>query len=269
LSEAEEELLQLKQKIERDCGFRCDLYKDKCLRRRLNVRMRARNIDSFGGYAALLDADPGEYDRLVDALTINVTKFFRNREMWDVLAAEIVPRLFAPPGEEVRVWSAGCSSGEEPYSLSILAQQWAEREGRQDELERLRILGTDIDRGCLQAAERAVYPPLSMEETSDAIRSRWFSPGPPFELREEARRPVTFRRADLLTDDPPGGQTLILCRNVIIYFERSVQETLFEAFLDALEPGGYLVLGRVETLVGPLRGRFRTVSHRERIYMKP
>jgi len=265
----EAELLQLKRKIERDRGFRCELYKDKCLRRRLGIRMRARKAESFAAYAALLDTDPTEYDRLVDALTVNVTKFFRDREMWDVLAAELLPRVLDRPSAPIRVWSAGCSSGEEPYSLSILAHEWAAREQRPETLERLAILGTDIDRASLEAAERALYPPLALEETPEDVRAKWFAPGPPFQLREEIRRPVSFLRADLLCDDPPVGQNLILCRNVIIYLERSVQEKLFEKFLEALEPGGYLVLGRVETLVGPIRGKFRIVSHRERIFVKP
>ncbi|MEX2582007.1 MAG: protein-glutamate O-methyltransferase CheR [Gemmatimonadota bacterium] len=269
MTEEDVELIALKRKIERNRGFKCELYKDKCLRRRLHVRMRARQIDSFGAYSVLLDREPEEYDRLIDALTINVTKFFRNRPMWESLATEVLPCVFREGTEEIRAWSAGCASGEEPYSLAIAMREWAEREGRAAELERVRILGTDIDRASIAAAEGAAYTELTLEETPPILRDRWFSSGPRFELDTAARAMVSFRRSDLLSDTPRTGQSLILCRNVVIYFERHVQERLFELFYDSLRPGGFLVLGRVETLVGSTRPRFRRVDVRERIYMKP
>jgi chemotaxis protein methyltransferase CheR len=267
--ESEAGLDELKSKIHRERGFNTHFYKDKCLRRRFAVRMRARGLEDFGAYADLLDQDPAEFDRLIDTLTINVTKFFRNRETWDAIEREVVPRLFDDPRSRHLIWSAGCASGEEPYSVSILLREWAAAKGRQTELERFSILGTDIDRASLEAARTGEYTPLSFDETPDGIRERWFSQGPPHRLSDEARTGVRFQRHDLISDPPIGGQSLILCRNVIIYFDRSVQEQLFRNFFEALVPGGFLVLGRVETLLGPTRGMFRTVSTRERIYRKP
>lgn len=264
----EDGLRRLKAKIERDRGFNCQFYKEKCLRRRIAVRMRARGAGSFAEYEALLDRDEGEYDVLLDALTINVTKFFRNAEVWEAVERQVVPHLFEGRGP-VRVWSAGSSSGEEAYTLSILLREWAEREGRTADLRRLHLLGTDIDRRSLETAQRAEYPELSLQETPEAVRERWFSPGPPYRLRAEARENVSFARRDLISEPPPPEQTLICCRNVVIYFDREIQERLFQGFYDALVPGGFLVLGKVETLVGPARTRFRPVNNRERIFRRP
>src|SRR5690349_2418486 len=107
----------LTSKISRDRGFGCSSYKEKCLRRRIAVRMRARGVHTYRDYARLLDQDAGEYDRLLDALTINVTKLFRNWDVYSAIAEKVIPTLFRPAVPSVRVWSAGCSSGEEPYSL--------------------------------------------------------------------------------------------------------------------------------------------------------
>jgi chemotaxis methyl-accepting protein methylase len=230
--------------------------------------MRARGQGSFDGYAALLDQDPEEYQQLLDTLTINVTKFFRNTEVWNSIREVVVPSLFGRRSP-ARIWSAGSASGEEAYSIAIVLHEWAERNARLEELGRFQIVGTDIDRRSLELAEQAVYPELSLQETPEELRGRWFSAGPPYRLRSEAQRHVSFTRRDLISEAAPQAQSLILCRNVIIYFDREIQEKLFQDFYDALIPGGFLVLGKVETLIGPTRGLFRSVNNRERIFQKP
>jgi chemotaxis protein methyltransferase CheR len=266
--EESEALEALKRKITEDRGFNSAHYKDKCFRRRIAVRMRARGEESFDGYMRVLDSDPAEYDLLLDALTINVTKFFRNAETWSTVERDVLPALFDRPGD-VRIWSAGCSSGEEAYTLSILLNEWAEREGRTAELKRFHILGTDIDRRSLDAARRAEYTELSLTETPDEVRERWFSPGPPYRLAPPARENVFFAWKDLISGEPEREQSLIVCRNVIIYFDREIQEELFRRFYEALVPGGFLILGKVETLLGASRTLFRPVNSRERIFRRP
>jgi chemotaxis protein methyltransferase CheR len=269
VSDEERALHELKGKIHGDRGFNCHFYKDKCLRRRLAVRMRARGVESFDGYAELLDADPAEYEMLLDTLTINVTKFFRNAETWSVVRDQVVPALFEADDAPVRVWSAGCASGEEPYSIAILLREWAEAHGRTGDLGRFRIVGTDIDRRSLESARRAEFPEMALAETPPETKERWFSPGPPFRLSDEVRGDVTFVNKDLISGGAERGQRLIVCRNVIIYFDREIQERLFERFYEALLPGGFLVLGKVETLLGPVRSMFRPVNNRERVFRKP
>jgi chemotaxis protein methyltransferase CheR len=264
----EEGLARLMRKIEGERGFNCQFYKEKCLRRRLAVRMRARGRHTFAEYSALLDADPAEYEHLLDTLTINVTKFFRNPETWAAIEEQVVPELFAQPGP-IRVWSAGAASGEEAYSVSIVLREWAERHARLREVDRVQIVGTDIDRRSLEAARAGEYPETSFTDTDPEVLARWFGRGPPFRLRPEARPGVSFEQRDLISGPPLRGQSLILCRNVVIYFDREIQERLFRVFHDALAPGGFLVMGKVETLIGEARMLFRAVNNRERIFRKP
>jgi chemotaxis protein methyltransferase CheR len=261
------DLLVLKRQIQSTVGFYCEGYKEKCLRRRIAVRMRARGVHAYADYAALLRHDPAEYERLVDTLTINVSKFYRNREVWDLLSARVLPALQELPDDEIRIWSAGAASGEEAYSASIMLHEHAQEQGA--DIGRFRILGTDIDRESLAYAERAEYTDFAMTDIEPALRDRWFEHDGTYRLRHEARANVRFDVLDLIRDPYPDRQHLIFCRNVIIYFERSIQERLFERFHSALVPGGYLVLGKVEALFGSAAGLFETVANRQRVFRKP
>ena len=129
----------LMDKITRDRGFQCSSYKDKCLRRRIAVRMRAKGSVTHSEYAGILDADPREYDRLVRSLTINVTKFFRNWDTFSVIEQRVVPALWERRERELRVWSAGCASGEEAYSLAVLMHKHAADRNQQSRLDSLAI----------------------------------------------------------------------------------------------------------------------------------
>jgi chemotaxis methyl-accepting protein methylase len=260
---------ELTRKISSERGFGCASYKEKCLRRRIAVRMRARGVHTYTDYARILDDDAGEYDRLLDALTINVTKLFRNWEVYASIAANVVPVLLQREQEAIRVWSAGCSTGDEPYSVAILFHRYAAEQGLLSRLPRLHILGTDIDRQCLAAAARAQFDEGDFADTPDEIRARYFSATPPFTVAPAIRELVRFERRDLLSDPaPPGKFDLILCRNVLIYFDRDTQERLFDKFHAALAPDGFLVLGKVETLLGIARSRFVPVDARERIFRR-
>lgn len=255
----------LTAKISGERGFGCANYKEKCLRRRIAVRMRARGVHAFDDYARLLDSDPAEYDKLLDALTINVTKLFRNADTYAAIAHDVLPALWQLPPRELTVWSAGCASGEEPYSLAILFHRHGELHGPR----RVRIIGTDIDRGSLDAAARGEYQEGAFVEIPPDLRTRYFEGDPPRRVGAETRELVEFRRRDLLREGPPASDMhLVVCRNVLIYFDRDSQERLFRAFHEALAPGGFLVLGKVETLLGPTRQLFQAVNPRERIFRK-
>jgi chemotaxis protein methyltransferase CheR len=259
----------LTAKITRERGFGCASYKERCLRRRIAVRMRARGVHTYEDYARLLDGDAREYEKLLDALTINVTKLFRNWETWELLAERVVPDLWQRKDPALRVWSAGCSSGREAYSLAVLFHRHAERAGAGPRASRVDILGSDVDRGILAAAERAEFEAGDFADTPPDLRAEYFAPAAPFRLRDDARRLVRFEQRDLLKEAPPSGPFhLILCRNVLIYFDRASQERLFATFHDSLAPGGYLVLGKVETLLGEARSRFATVDARERVFRR-
>lgn len=264
------EFLELTRKISRERGFACANYKEKCLRRRIAVRMRAKGAHTYGEYARVLDSDSTEYDRLLDALTINVTKLFRNWSVYEAIAAHVVPALLQLDTPALRVWSAGCSSGEESYSLAILLHRYASRHGLLGRINRLRVLGTDIDRASLEAAARGQFTEAAFEETPADIRERYFSARAPFTVVPEIRAMVEFERRDLLDvlSPAPQGFHLITCRNVLIYFDRDTQERLLARFHESLAPGGFLVLGKVETLLGPVRSRFAAVDARERVFRR-
>jgi chemotaxis protein methyltransferase CheR len=254
-------LARLIERIEKR-GLNVSSYKEPCLRRRLAVRMRARGVHTFGDYARLLEETPGEFDLLLDALTINVTKFFRNPETYAVIRERVIPDLAGHAGP-VAVWSAGSATGEEPYSLAIL---FAVHGGR----ARVRIDASDLDPGALAFMEKGEYGENAIADVPADLRARFFSAGPPFRVADAAKRLVTPVRHDLTRDPPPKPPYhLILCRNVVIYFDRPTQEKLFERFYQALVPGGWLVLGKVETLFGNARTLFRTEDARERLFRKP
>jgi chemotaxis protein methyltransferase CheR len=262
----------LTDKISRARGVCCEAYKHRCLKRRLAVRMRARGVHTFQDYSRVLDQDPGEYDRLLDTLTINVTKFFRNPETWTALAPYLQARWRAREGRLV-VWSAGCASGEESYTIAIALAEAARQTDTAGWLARARVLATDIDRESLERARAARYPGSAFSEMPQDLQRRYLEPVAP----DGTRGPVTtirglidVRRHDLTQERPPAsGLDLIVCRNVVIYFDRPIQERLFHFFATALRPDGVLVLGKVETLLGPARDMLKMEDPRERIYRRP
>jgi chemotaxis protein methyltransferase CheR len=261
----------LARQIAQTSGFTVEAYKDKCIRRRIAVRMRACGVHSYDDYRALLSRSPAEYERLRDALTINVTRFYRNAETWNVIRRSVLPALFDRPRVELRVWSAGCASGEEPYTLAMLAAEMLEQAGRGAELSRLTIDATDIDRASLDRAQSACYRREGLTEMPLEVARAYFEDaGEQRRVIDRVRRRVQVRPHDLSRDPPPRTDyDLILCRNVVIYFDRPMQERLFGAFADALLPEGFLVLGKVETLFGVARDRLALVDPRERVYRRP
>lgn len=263
---------QLTRRISQVAGVSTEAYKPRCLRRRIAVRMRAHNVSSYEEYLAILERVPEELQKLSDALTINVTKFFRNIELWQRLREDIIPGLWTAGTGPIRVWSAGCSSGEEPYSLAMLFADTARKAGHPEWLRRLVIDATDIDRVCLERARIGTYPTASFSETPAELVSAYTEDAADGGrmVIDPVRRVVHVNRLDLTRDAPRHTPyDLVVCRNVLIYFDRAMQERLFGIFLEALRPGGILVLGKVETILGPTRDRLELIDARERVYRRP
>lgn len=264
------QLAALCRKIERERGFFCSSYKDTCLRRRISVRMRIKGAATFEEYGFLLDDDALEYDRLIATLTINVSKFFRNPETFASIATKVIPELTSGSAPLIRVWSAGCASGEEAYSLAVLCHQHLEERRSANGKVRFDIVGTDVDSGAISAARRGRYGEAAFADTTPAVRDTYFPLSEGLHTAStDLRQLVAFKRADLLDASlAPSRFHLILCRNVIIYFRRQAQEWLFERFHELLLPGGFLVLGKVEALLGKSRSKFTPISSKERIYRR-
>lgn len=267
---SDREFAALADKITRDTSFHCASYKNQVLRRRIGVRMRARGVTSYAAYAAALDDDRREYERLLDALTVNVTRFFRDPSTYDALARTVIPALWTSVPDDIAVWSAGSASGEEAYSLAALFHEHARREGALARLGRVQVTGSDIDRQSLLAAARAEYSIAAFTDTPPELLDRLF---PAINERRtivpSLRALVRFERRDLLREPPTQARyDLIACRNVIIYLGREAQEALLASLHRALRPGGFLVLGRAELLFGESRALFRSIEPRERIFQR-
>ena len=229
--------------------------------------MRIKGAATFEEYGFLLDDDPHEYDRLIATLTINVSKFFRNPETFASIATKVIPDLASGGAPMIRIWSAGCASGEEPYSLAVLCHEHRIENGNKPRFD---IVGTDVDADAIQAARRGRYVEAAFSDTTPAVRDTYF---PLLDglhtATDDVRNLVSFQRADLLDATKAVSRfNLIVCRNVIIYFRRETQQWLFERFHDLLLPGGFLVLGKVESLIGRSREMFAPVSARQRIYRR-
>ena len=173
-------------------------------------------------------------------------------------------------GAEVAAWSAGCSSGEEAYTLAVVMADHFDRQGQPERLGRVTIDATDIDRECLERARAARYRREALVEVPADLAQRYFEhDGADCRVVERLRRRVAVSALDLSKEAPlRQNYQLVLCRNVVIYFERTSQEKVFQTFADALAPGGILVLGKVETLFGPARERFTLLDPRERVYRR-
>jgi chemotaxis methyl-accepting protein methylase/Flp pilus assembly protein TadD len=224
---------------------------------------------SFADYSRLRRRRASD---MLDALTINVTKFFRTRRR--ALTPHLVTRWRASAAAAV-AWSAGCASGEESYTVAIALAEVARSAPSADRLARVRVIATYIDRVSLERARAARYPATAFSEMPVELARRWLDPAAPDGTRAPVaaiRALVDVRRLDLTRERPPeiaGGLDLIVCRNVVIYFDRETQERLFHSFAEALKPAGVLLLGKVETLLGPARERLRLLDARERIYLRP
>lgn len=223
-------------------GVDLGMYKYQ-IHRRVHTLMRNWKIDDYRTYYDLLVRDPQKRRDFLDYITINVTEFFRNPERWRTLREKILPDLVAKGIRKVNIWSAGCSSGQEPYSLAILATELGIP---------FQVLAVDVDEGTLAKAREGIYPATQLEKIPDETRNKYFTPAGDnmFRIHPEVMGKVTFRRLNLLQDPFPKEQHLILCRNVVIYFSAKTKARLYRDFYKCLAPGGYLMVGSTEQIFG-------------------
>ena len=264
-------------------------YRPGMVGRRIALRMQAAGLSRVEDYCAHLRDNPGELERLLDCLTIKVSRFFRNPLVFEYLARHVLPRIIQDKSRgkdrSLRVWSAGCSLGEEAYSLAILL---TEHLGKEDLSESPVIFGTDIDASALQEAEKGIYAAESLKEVKLGLIKRYFTPvgeqrlqtvqgseDARFRISPEIRELVFFSVYDILAPEtwaPPesvfGGFDLICCRNVLIYFEAEQQQRVFDKLYQALIPGGFLVLGESEAPPREYEDRFIRHTDSCRIYRK-
>lgn len=258
----------LKELFVREKGFDLEAYKERCILRRIYLKVRSRGHSDLGAYYRFLSRHPEELEHLFQYLTINVTEFFRNPPAFEYLERKIFPRLMEEQRHRGRLelWSAGCSSGEEPYSLAISLLRTRKKHRL---FVPFHVLATDVDRSILARARRGVYGRESLKNLQEEdIRLFFKEEERGYSVSNEVRECVTFRTGDVLKDQPGSMHSLIVCRNLLIYFSRENQERVISGFSRNLCDGGYLMLGKAETLIGRNRLYFQSVSPTERIYRK-
>ena len=266
--EDEKEFTELKTIIKKKLGFNCDGYKQAHLKRRLAVRLRANNSESYKDYAMTLLNNDNEPEKLKEALTVNVTELFRNPETFEAFYNVALPELIKTKGDNVtiKVWSAGCSNGEEPYSIAIMLLEFL---GYRANKYNISILGTDIDDDSLRNAECGVYKPKQLEKISKERLDRFFiKQGDEYAVADDVRNIVNFKHHDIISGPRMYGFDIIFCRNVTIYFDKNLQEELYMKFYESLNEGGYFLMGKTETLIGKTGALFKPVDIKERIYRK-
>ena len=262
------DLKRLLANVRATSGIDFGSYKRATVLRRLHRRIAATGAGTIGEYVRFADEHPEEYGRLATTMLIKVTEFYRDPDLFEHLRAVVIPTLIEEGrrgGRELRIWSAGCATGEEPYSLAILV---AEALG--DELPDwvVRIFATDLDGQAIAFARRGIYPRSSLVNLPEDVVSRWFVPvGKDVEVRKEIRALTVFGQHDLAVRAPFPRIDLALCRNVLIYFNPELQRRALQLFAFALRDGGWLALGKTETTT-PLPEYFVSAQSRLRVYRR-
>ncbi len=243
-------------------------YKAPTIRRRLQRRFAATGVDSLEEYRRYLEENPSEYGNLVNAFLIKVTEFFRDREQFEYLRDEVLPGMIERVrnnGEQLRVWSAGCATGEEAYSLAILI---SEALGNEAGNFNVRIFATDLDASAVNFARRGVYPPSALSGLSDEqIRTHFMEEDGHYQVRKSIRSMIVFGEHDLVQRSPFPHLDLVVSRNVLIYFTNTLQRRTLQLFAYSLKDGGYLMLGNAES-TSPLSEYFGPVERQNKVYLR-
>jgi len=242
-------------------------YKRTSLRRRIALRMEAVGVTDFAAYQAHLEVHPSEFEDLLNTVLINVTSFFRDEEAWAVLRDQVIPQILVNATDErhIRVWSVGCASGEEPYSLAML---FAEAMGIKEFCERVKIYATDLDEEALKTARLATYLPREVESVPPDYLERYFErTHNHYIFQRELRKCVIFGRHNVVADAPISRIDLLLCRNLLIYLEGETQDIVLPRLHYALARDGFMFLGKAETQLAR-SSLFTPVEMKHRIFTK-
>jgi two-component system CheB/CheR fusion protein len=264
---SDQDLEVLLDYLRRSRGFDFTGYKRTSLSRRIEKRMQAVGAAGYLSYLDHLEVDPDEFTQLFNTILINVTSFFRDPPAWEFLSAEVLPQILADKAEDelIRIWSAGCASGEEAYTLAMVA---AETLGPEVVRERVKIYATDVDEEALSQARQARYTPRQVEGVSPELLARYFEGnGHGHVFSKDLRRSVIFGRHDLIQDAPISRIDLLVCRNTLMYLNFETQSHVMARFGFALREGGYLLLGKAEMMLAHSK-LFTPADLKRRVFRK-
>jgi chemotaxis protein methyltransferase CheR len=255
----------LKGMILKKLGLDCSYYREAYLRRRLELRMRTHGMKSYWDYVKLLRTNANEYEGLVKDLTVNYTKFFRDPDVFTYFRATILTNLLEKK-KNIRIMSAGCSSGEEPYTLSIILNEVL---GSKISDCTISIYAIDIDGKSLTKAESGVYEENEVSDIGKPYLDKYFTQkGNVYQVKDNVKRLVHFGKADLTQELTRRWLDVIFCRNVFIYFDKLAQAKILTRFHEALQSDGYLIIGKSEIIPDRVRTKFKLINTECRVYQK-
>lgn len=230
--------------IKRKTGIDLSLYKEAQMKRRLTSLYERKGYKNFEDFYDAIHKDPKVLDEFLDRMTINVSEFYRNKERWEVLENTIYPRLLTK-NKKLKIWSAACSTGEEPYSLAMVLTTHVP-------LRDISILATDLDEGAISRAKVGLYADRSLKNVPKKVVNEYFvNEGAHYQVKDDIKKTVTFKQHNLLNDRYETGFDLIVCRNVMIYFTEEAKDEIYMNFSKSLKPGGILFVGSTEQIFNP------------------
>lgn len=232
------------KKVKDSTSIDLSQYKEAQMKRRLTTLRLKRGFDTFAAFFDAMLKDKSVFHEFLDRMTINVSEFWRNPNRWEVLEKQFLPAMLKQ-GRRLKVWSAACSTGEEPYTLAMILAE-------QSLLSEVQLLATDIDEGALEKARKGIYPDRSVRDVPPAYLKKYFrQENVIFHVKDELKRTVKFQKQNLLADTFDTNFDLIVCRNVMIYFTEEAKHLLYHKFANALRPGGLLFVGSTEQIFSP------------------
>ncbi len=220
-----------------------DAYKEKQMKRRIDTLITKNKVKTYDEYVALIKRYKEKFEQFVSFLTINVSEFYRNPEQWRLLDKDVFPALIQRFGKNLKVWSAACSTGDEPYSLVMALSKFLP-------LNQIKIIATDIDKQILEKARVGLYNEKSLAGVPADLKKKYFTQiGASYKVADEIKARVEFKQHDLLKDPYPTGCHLIVCRNVLIYFTEEAKEEIYKKFNQSLLKDGILFIGSTEQIM--------------------
>jgi len=223
-------------------------YKERQMKRRIDALIGKYKIVGYEVYVGKLKTEPEMFEEFVNYLTINVSEFYRNPEQWTILENEIFPSLMSQFGNRLKIWSAACSTGDEPYSLVMLLSKFMP-------LSNIKIIATDIDKQVLEKAQLGLYNEKSLKALPDEFKTKYFTKvnEKTYQISDKIKKCVEFKTHNLLKDDYPSDCHMIVCRNVLIYFTEEAKNDIYSKFVSSLKPEGILFVGSTEQILQPTK----------------
>ncbi|QXE00277.1 protein-glutamate O-methyltransferase CheR [Terribacillus sp. DMT04] len=232
------------EQIKGSTGIDLSQYKEAQMKRRLTTLREKKGFADFKTYFHAIRGDNSLMDEFLDRMTINVSEFYRNYQRWEVLEKRILPELLKRK-KPLKIWSAACSTGEEPYTLAILLDRYAKGTS-------YTIHATDLDQRVLETAQNGKYTDRALKEMPAAIKSAYFTQnGPIYQIKDELKQHIQFKQHNLLADAYETNYDLIICRNVLIYFTEEAKANIYHKFSNSLANNGYLFVGSTEQIFNP------------------